>query len=89
MSESKLNFDYSQGLVKALDLNESTDLVIRILQILPPQMTIHRLMAESPSKDELVAPFWTHNKNLFLNQLRFKMLKQNIKQGDGLNQLVI
>lgn len=81
---TKLAYDYDKGLIKPIEMDEYIDLLIRILAILPPEVTVHRLMGEAPSKDELIAPKWANNKDLFLDKLRQKMLEMNIKQSSGL-----
>lgn len=84
LKNTKIAYDYEKQLLKALEINEYIDLVIKILSIMPPEITIHRLMAEAPTKDELIAPKWASDKDSFLNNLRQKMLNQNISQGSAL-----
>ncbi len=84
LKATKIAHDYEKGLIKALEMNDYIDLVIKILSIMPPNITIHRLMAESATDEELIAPEWANNKDAFLNVLRQKMQEQNINQGDKL-----
>ncbi|MDX1920454.1 MAG: TIGR01212 family radical SAM protein [Candidatus Caenarcaniphilales bacterium] len=86
---TKLAYDYEKGLIKPLEMDTYIDLVIKILAILPPEVTVHRLMGEAPGKDELVAPAWANNKDLFLDVLRRKMLQNNVYQGCSLREQVL
>jgi uncharacterized protein len=78
---TKLAHDFEKKMFEAVELDEYIDLVIAILAILPPEITVHRLMGEAPSKDELIAPRWALNKDLFLSRLRERMKEQEIIQG--------
>lgn len=73
--------DYLSGELKALEMDEYIDFVIKALSILPPQMIIHRLMAEPSRASELLAPAWVLDKNKFLSELRKKMYERGIRQG--------
>jgi uncharacterized protein len=81
---TKLALDYSKGQLQELNIDDYISLVIKIISILPPNITIHRLMGEAPTKDELIAPAWAGKKDLFLNTLRSKMKAQSIFQGCAL-----
>ncbi|MDJ0625491.1 MAG: TIGR01212 family radical SAM protein [Candidatus Caenarcaniphilales bacterium] len=81
---TKIERDFHNGLISPVDMNDYIALLIRILRILPPEVTIHRLMGEAPSKDELIAPRWAINKNRFLVELNKRMLEDNVKQGADL-----
>lgn len=81
---TKLASDYNAGFVKALEIDDYIDLVIRILAITPPEVTIHRLMAEAPTDDELIAPKWANDKDSFLVNLRAKMTERGVVQGMSL-----
>jgi len=78
---TKMAADYQSGEFEALAMNEYIGILLEILSILPENITIHRLMGEAPSKDELIAPSWASDKNIFLSELREKMKEQNIIQG--------
>lgn len=88
LEETKLAIDYKRGLITDNDLinqQDYMDLVIKILSILPPSITIHRLQAEAPRNEQLIAPKWSNNKDNFLQILRDQMNNQNIYQGSELN----
>lgn len=81
---TKLAKDFEQGLIKPVEMDDYINLVIKVLKILPPEVTIHRLMGEAPSKDELVAPRWAINKNRFLAELNRKIEELGVVQGSDL-----
>lgn len=83
---TKLARDYADGKLKELDRQIYINLLLKILSILPPEITIHRLMGEAPGKDELIAPAWAADKEAFLQALREQMLSQNISQGCALTE---
>lgn len=64
----------------ALSLEEYTDIVIHCLEILSPDITVHRLTGDGP-KDLLIAPLWSLNKRNVLNTLHKTMLKRGTYQG--------
>ena len=61
-------------------IDEYTDLVIRALEIIPPQITIHRISGDAP-RPSLIAPSWSWQKRTILNQIHRKMREQNTWQG--------
>jgi radical SAM protein (TIGR01212 family) len=88
LEQTKLAYDFAKGLITPLPMDDYIDLVIRILSILPPEITIHRLMAESATDDELLAPKWANKKDLFLKTLRDEMQRRKVYQGCALKQEV-
>lgn len=63
-----------------LSLEEYTDIVIHCLEILSPDITIHRLTGDSP-KDLLIAPLFSLNKRNVLNTLHKTMRERGTYQG--------
>lgn len=59
---------YKKGRVKTLGLEEYTWLVIRCLDVLPPEVVVHRLCADTPDAF-LVAPQWGLNKFMILERI--------------------
>ena len=51
-----------------LTLEEYTDLIIRCIEILPPEMVIHRITGDGP-KNLLTAPLWSGQKKQVLNTI--------------------
>lgn len=65
------------------DLDDYVDLVIRLLRIVPPEVTIHRLTGDVP-RPILVSPAWSYQKRTILNRITSRMAHAGIKQGDQL-----
>ncbi len=63
-----------------LSKEEYVDLVVSILEILPPQMVIHRLTGDSPRKT-LIGPAWSMDKRSVLNDIDRQLLVKNSWQG--------
>ena len=61
-------------------IEEYTDLVIRCLEILPDDITVHRLTADVPRK-LLVAPPWSYKKRTILNTIHNTMRERDTWQG--------
>ena len=57
---------WRQGKVPTMTLEEYAVLLGRCLQVLPPEIVIHRLTGDGAKKD-LLAPLWTANKKHVLN----------------------
>ncbi len=50
-------------------IDSYVDLVIRCLEIIPPDVTIHRLTADAP-RSILINPPWSFNKRTILNRVQ-------------------
>lgn len=72
--------DYEKGLFSTLSLEEYTDILMEILEHLPPEMVIHRLTGDGPKK-LLIAPLWSANKHNVRNTINQALDKGNILQG--------
>ena len=70
-----LEKDYLDGKVPVMNLDEYTDLVVKLVKLIPDNVVIHRLTGDGP-KRILVAPKWTGDKKRVLNTLNRK-LKEN------------
>lgn len=72
--------DYEKGLFSTLSLEEYTEILMEILERLPPDMVIHRLTGDGP-KNLLIAPKWSANKRAVLNAINQALERHNIRQG--------
>ena len=63
-----------------LSMEEYLDLVIDCVELLPPDMTIHRITGDGPKK-LLVSPLWSGNKRLVLNSLHRRVKERDTWQG--------
>ena len=61
-------------------IDEYTDLVVDLLEIIPWDITIHRLTADVPRSD-LVSPSWSYRKRTILNEINRKMRIRETYQG--------
>ena len=59
LKNTPLEKDYHQGKFQPLTREEYTNYVIHFLKHLKPEIAVHRLMAVSSRRHELVAPAWT------------------------------
>lgn len=71
---------YERDEFEALSKEEYFSLVARALEILPPDMVIHRLTGDG-AKKLLVAPLWSADKKDVLNSLNHYLEENNIIQG--------
>lgn len=72
--------DYEEGLFDSLSKEEYLNILIHCLEILSPQIVIHRLTGDGP-KDLLIAPLWSRNKKDVLNSLHKEMSLRKTYQG--------
>ena len=63
-----------------LSLEEYTDILIHCLELLSPDIVIHRLTGDGP-KNLLLAPLWSLNKRNVLNTLHKTMKQRHTYQG--------
>lgn len=61
-------------------IDEYVDLVIRILEIIPDDITIHRLTADAP-RSILLTPEWSYKKLTILNSINNELVKRGTYQG--------
>ena len=71
---------YEKEKFELLSKEQYIDLVADILEILPPDLIIHRLMGDGPAKD-VIAPEWTRRKWEILNGIDQEMARRNSFQG--------
>ena len=78
---TELARQYAAGLVPVLSMQDYIETVRECLQVLPPQMVIHRLTGDG-DKRTLIAPMWSADKKTVLNAL-YRAL-QDVRQGEKL-----
>ncbi len=57
-----------------------TSLVVKALELLPPETVIDRLTGDGKAED-LIAPLWSRNKRAVLNEIDKKLFEQHTYQG--------
>lgn len=72
--------DYRRGLFQVLERNAYIDLVTDLLELLPPDMVVHRLTGDGP-KRLLLAPLWSADKKAVLAELNRTLRRKNTVQG--------
>lgn len=64
-------------------IDEYVDLVVRCLELIPPEITIHRLTGDVPRK-LLVSPEWSYKKRTILNAVNRELALRGTYQGSAL-----
>ncbi|GFI23644.1 hypothetical protein IMSAGC011_02434 [Lachnospiraceae bacterium] len=70
---------YEKKTFEILNLMEYIDIIISCMEILPPEMVIHRVTGDGP-KNLLLAPLWSLDKRRVLNTLHQEMKKRGTWQ---------
>lgn len=68
---------YLNGKVKALSLEDYTEILCECIKLLPENVVIHRLTGDAP-KNLLIAPLWSADKKKVLNYINKEFTKNNI-----------
>ncbi len=71
---------YRKGKFVPLTMEEYVDLVVKILEVLPPHVLIQRLTGD-PNPETLVAPKWTLRKMEILNKIEKELERRGTYQG--------
>jgi uncharacterized protein len=71
---------YEKGILEFLSQEDYVNLVCDQLEILPPEMIVHRITGDGPI-DLMVGPMWSVNKWEVLNAIDAKMKERNSWQG--------
>lgn len=71
---------YEKGLLEFLDFDSYVKLVCDQLEILPPEMMIHRLTGDGPP-ELMIGPMWSLNKWQVLNEIDAELARRNSYQG--------
>lgn len=77
---TKLALEYESEPFPLFELEEYCDFVIDCLEILPPNMVVHRLTGDGPRK-LLIAPFWSTDKKRVLNTIQKRLKERDTWQG--------
>lgn len=77
---TKMGKEYMENPFPLMSLEEYVDIVIKQLEVLPPEMIIQRLTGDAV-KELLIAPEWTLNKTNVFNSIDKEMVKRDTWQG--------
>ena len=75
---------YKKNPFHVLTREEYVDIVIEQLELLRPEIVIHRITGD-PVKEDLIAPTWLLKKFCVLNEIDKEMVKRNTCQGKKVN----
>ncbi|MDO4869391.1 MAG: TIGR01212 family radical SAM protein [Bacillota bacterium] len=75
--------DVMPDYVPFASIDEYVDQLIDILEIIPPDITLHRISGDAP-RSTLIAPEWSYKKRTILNTIHQEMRLRNTWQGKGL-----
>ena len=85
-----LNVVRGSGLAEAMpdyvpfeSIDDYVDKLIDILEIIPPEITLHRISGDAP-RSTLISPEWSYKKRTILNTVHRQMRLRDTWQGKGL-----
>lgn len=81
LTETDLADEYEKNKFKVLSMEEYTDILIKLLKNIRPEIVIHRMTGDGPKK-LLIAPLWSGNKRNVLNYINKRLSSENIIQGE-------
>ena len=76
---------YTKKPFKILTKEEYIDIVINQLELIRPEIVIHRITAD-PKAEDLIEPKWLLKKVTLINDIDKEMVKRNSYQGKALSQ---
>lgn len=77
-------YDMMPDYIPFHSIEEYCELVVDLLEIIPPDVTIHRLTADT-QRGLLVAPEWSYRKRTILNTINRRLKERNTCQGARYN----
>ena len=80
MKKTKLGHMYLKEPFKILTLEEYVDIVVNQIEILDPNIIIHRITGDSP-KELLIEPQWSLKKFVVMNEIDKSLRSKNSYQG--------
>lgn len=80
MQNTALVKDYEAGRLQFLEKDEYVDLVCDQLELIPPEIVIHRLTGDAPRKS-LIGPLWSLRKWEVLNSIDAELRRRGSYQG--------
>jgi len=80
MRKTPMVRQWREGLVRFLEMDEYVKLVVDTLEILPPEMVVHRLTGDAP-RELLIGPMWSLKKWEVLNAIDRELERRDTWQG--------
>lgn len=80
LKRTTLSEEYLTDPFPVFDLEEYCDFVIDCMELLPPDMVVHRMTGDGPRK-LLIAPLWSTDKKRVLNTIHKRFVERDTYQG--------
>ncbi len=80
IKDTNLHKLYLKNNFKILTLEEYVDIVVSCIEILPPNIVIHRITGDG-DKNTLVEPKWSLNKKVVINSINKQLIERDTFQG--------
>jgi len=80
MEDTPMAHMVKKGMMTFLERDEYVDLVVRQLEVMNPDMIMHRITGDGP-REYLVGPWWSINKWEILNQIDDELAMRDTYQG--------
>ena len=80
MRKTPMVKQHQEGLLQFLEKDEYVQLVVDTLELLPPEMIVHRLTGDAP-RDLLIGPMWSLKKWEVLNAIDGELKQRGAWQG--------
>ena len=81
IENTKMAKDFKKGKFNTLSFNEYLSLVVDVLELLPQNMVIQRLMGDVLDEKILVSPKWNLKKHEVLNLIDKELIRRDTNQG--------
>ena len=88
MKGTRMGQEYLSSPFPVMSMEEYICTVCDIIEMLPPEVTIHRLTGDAPS-ELLIAPEWTRNKHRVLNGIQKEFAARGTYQGFNLQKNMV
>ena len=80
LKNTRLEEEYNKNTFHILTKDEYIDILIKQLELLKPEIVIHRICSD-PNPEDLIEPKWVIKKFIVMNDLDKEMKKRNTYQG--------
>ncbi|WP_071130244.1 TIGR01212 family radical SAM protein [Enterococcus timonensis] len=80
MTKTRMVKDYREGRLKLMTQDQYVQLICNQLEMIPPEITIHRLTGDAP-RENLIGPTWSLKKWEVLNAIDQEMAQRKTFQG--------
>lgn len=80
LKNTDLGLLYEENPFPVFSLEEYCDFIVSCIELLPPEMVIHRITGDGP-RSLLIAPLWSTDKKRVLNTIQKRFKERNTWQG--------